>query len=256
MSQNAGSRGLGDMSLSTAAPMSTRDMRSAFLSLAAIRDLLRATVAKRLPASEVDDVVQATVLEAQASVTYPSERKAFERWLCSKGRSNAIDWLRSRARAERFLGTREGEDADGVPGTSVDLEHDTRERLAFALAHLESRSSWKGARWLVARARGASFEEIAAAEGVDDAAVRRGVARAQLGVRVAWSAIAVAAVVYAIAHGLVFGPHYHEANPRPTPPTIQEPAPAPAPVAPGPASTVPSPSEEHRAVGSKTVRHQ
>lgn len=231
------------------------DPRAELLSDPAMRKALRGAVAKYVPASEVEDVVQATLLEAQASPTYPTERKAFERWLCGKGRSNGIDWRRRQTRGERILGIREGEDADAVPGTTIDVEQ--RERLAFAMERILGESHTKGMRWLLATARGHTTKEIGAAEGVHADTVERAVQRARKNVRYAWTAAAavgLAILFYLLARGLLFGPHYHEAHPHPLPPITQEPAPAPAPVAPSPqptSNTPRAPREIPPAMGSK-----
>jgi DNA-directed RNA polymerase specialized sigma24 family protein len=243
------------MALSLSFPQDP-DPRAEFLSSPAMHKALRAAVARYVPASEVEDVVQATLLEAQASPTYPTERKAFERWLCGKGRSNGIDWRRRQARGERILGTREGEDAEGVPGTSLDIEQ--RERLAFAVERILGESDKKGMRWLLATARGHTSKEIGAAEGVPEDTVKRAVHRARQNVRYGWialAAIGLAVFFYLLSRGLLFGSHYHEAHPHPAPPVTQEPAPAPAPVAPSPQPqpqpTSQMPRETVPAMGSK-----
>lgn len=227
------------------------DPRAEFLSSPAMRKALRKAVSRYVPAGEVEDVVQATLLEAQASPTYPSEAKAFERWLCGKGRSNAIDWRRRQTRSERILGTRDGEDADGIAATSVDIEH--RERLAFALGRIEAESHKKGMRWLVATMLGRTTREIGATEGIHEDTVERAVERAQKNMRYAWIAIAAVGLAvflhYCFSRGLLFGPHYHEAHPHPTPPTTQEPAPAP--IAPVPSTEVPSDETRPIPIGSK-----
>jgi RNA polymerase sigma factor (sigma-70 family) len=228
LSAFAFSRGLTNMALS----MVATDPRAALLSDRRIYDLLRKTVARRIPADHVDDVVQATILEAQASSDYPSDRAEFVRWLRLKGRSNATDWLRKQSRLARNLGARDGEDAEGVAATSFVSETDARDGLRFIAEHLREQPGGAArVRWLLQRARGETFPEIASQCGVPAKTVERAVQRLQKDLRTAWIAAIAAILLFSVLRALYgrdpqhetaapMGPHaVNHVQPRPAPAT-------------------------------------
>jgi RNA polymerase sigma factor (sigma-70 family) len=227
--------------MAMALSMAHQDPRSMFLSDPQLYALVRNAVARRVPADHVDDIVQTTMLEAHASQTYPVDRAGFVRWLRLKARSNAIDWLRRRRRADQSLGEREGEDAESVPATSFVVENEARERLRFALTRIKDRPGrGRRALWLLRRAVGESFDEIGSADGVPAKTVERSVQRLQKDLRSAWIVAGVGVLVIALVRALLLhGEHYHEAHPGPAP-TV-EPAPSPGPTVPAPRTAAPDP---------------
>ena len=63
-----------------------------------IRAALVAMVRKRVPESEVDDIVQATLTEAVVSPHAPSEAEALRRWLFGVAKNKVADFHRKRGR--------------------------------------------------------------------------------------------------------------------------------------------------------------
>src|SRR5262245_52599613 len=65
------------------------------------RGLLRRYVAPRVPPSDVDDVIQATLLDAVASARAPDEDADIRHWLIAIARHKVADAHRARVRARR-----------------------------------------------------------------------------------------------------------------------------------------------------------
>ncbi len=191
--------------------MSPPDPRTAFLSDPRIYGLLRKTVARRLPADHVDDIVQATIVEAQVSSEYPCNRAEFVRWLRQMARLNATDWLRKQSRHALILGARDGEDAEGVAATSFVSETDARDGLRFIAEHLRERPRPAArVQWLLQRARGETFREIASQCGVPTKTVERAVQRLQKDLRTAWIAAIAALLLFSVLRALYGRNPQHE----------------------------------------------
>jgi DNA-directed RNA polymerase specialized sigma24 family protein len=237
------------------ATVSSSHPRRSLLADAAIHASLRRAIASRVPAQEVEDLAQATLLEAHAAADAPEERAAFERWLNMKGRSNAIDFLRRRGRHARWMS---GEDVDDapLPAASAQDAYDARDGLRFAQAHLEARGAVaagdsgaaaqaraRSVRWLLLRLRGESLESIAVTEGVQLKTVSVSVKRLQRNLHAAWLAVAAIVVVW-ILRGL-FGrnPHEEQAHPLPAPSMV--PAPPVPSATPGPPPPTPEEKLAH-----------
>jgi len=73
----------------------------ALLADPAVLAALRKAVQKLVPSTDVDDVVQTALVAAPADPNYPDNRAAFIAWLVTKGRSRAVDHLRSTGRLPR-----------------------------------------------------------------------------------------------------------------------------------------------------------
>ena len=205
--------------------MSPRDPRSAFLADAAILGSLRQAIASRVPHQEVDDLAQATLLEAWNAVDYPTEREGFRRWLSLKGRSNAIDFLRKKARRGRWVGKDDGE-LDELPGGRPEPANDARDALRFVQATLDDRAERAGtqtsARWLLLRLRGESYASIAQAEGTEEATVAKSVGRLRKHLRTAWVAVAAVAAFFIVRMSWGPEPVVSHGNPAPDSFTLRE----------------------------------
>ncbi len=176
--------------------MTSRDPRTAFLADAAILASLRKAIAARVPAQAVEDLEQATLLEAWAAADYPAERDGFAKWLSIKGKSNAIDFLRKSGRRKRWHGE-DDDEVDALPGAHPGRAHDARDALRFAQAKLDERAgTGTSVRWLMLRVRGESFASIAEAEGVAEATVTKSVRRLRMQLRTAWVAVAAVAIFW------------------------------------------------------------
>jgi RNA polymerase sigma factor (sigma-70 family) len=238
------SRGLMGMDLSMTAP----DPRKAFLADAAIVASLRKAIASRVPAQEVDDLAQATMLEAWTAVDYPPEREGFGRWLALKGRSNAIDFLRKAARRKRRLGHQDGE-VDDVPAAHAEPAHDALDGLRFVQARLDERDdAGSGAQRLLRSVRGDSFAEIAEDEGTSEEAVRKSVRRVRTRLIAAWAAVAAIALFWILR--ALFGRNPQEEHAHPD--TVSSAVPPEAPAL----STDPAPTPEQyaRALRERALR--
>ena len=205
--------------------MTARDPRAAFLSDAAILASLRQAIASRVPHQEVDDVAQATLLEAWKAVDYPTEREGFRRWLSLKGRSNAIDLLRKKARRGRWIGKDDGE-VDELPARRPEPANDARDALRFVQATLDERAGRAGTqtsvRWLLLRVRGESYASIAQAEGTEEATVAKSVGRIRKHLRTAWVAVAAVAAFFIVRMSFGPPPVVSHGNPAPDAFTLRE----------------------------------
>jgi DNA-directed RNA polymerase specialized sigma24 family protein len=165
------------------------------LSAPATRRLLTRYVARRVPACDVDDVVQATLCDALASGRAPWQEGDLHRWLLAIARFKVVDAHRAAARA-----------AEGDPG-----------ELAGPPAPIEAESLFRWAerqlpagasatlRWMLREAEGEKLEAIAADEALPAARVRQRVSRLRRWMRERWlaelSLVAVLGVVAASALG-------------------------------------------------------
>ena len=224
--------------------MSSRDPRTAFLADAAILASLRKAIASRVPKQEVEDLAQATLLEAWAAVDYPAERDGFAKWLSIKGKSNAIDFLRKSGRRKRWH-DEEDEEVDALPTAHAERVHDARDALRFAQAKLDERAgAGTSVRWLMLRVRGESFASIAEAEGVAEATVTKSVRRLRVHLRTAWVAVAAVAIFWLLRALFGRNPQNEVAHPHvessvsppeaPAPSSSVDQTPTPPPSKPGP----------------------
>ena len=201
--------------------MTARDPRTAFLADAAILTSLRQAIASRVPHQEVDDVAQATLLEAWKAVDYPTEREGFRRWLSLKGRSNAIDFLRKRARRGRWVGKDDGE-VDDSPAPPPERANEARDALRFTQAMLDANAgTGTSARWLLLRLRGESYASIANDEGTRVEVVAKSVGRLRKRLRTAWVAVAAVAAFFIVRMSFGPPPVASHGNPAPDASTLR-----------------------------------
>ncbi len=208
--------------------MTSRDPRTALLADAAIIASLRKAIASCVPAQEVDDLAQATLLEACKAADVPLEREGFKRWLSLKGRSNAIDFLRKSGRRKKWHG-KDDVEVDDLPGARAERAHDARDALRFAQAQVDERAgAGKSARWLMLRLQGESFAAIAQAEGTSEEAVAKSVRRVRAQLRAAWAAVAVIALFWILRALFGRNPQGEVAHPHIVSSTTSPEAPAPS----------------------------
>src|SRR5687767_6206626 len=74
------------------------DPRSAALGNPELGASLRRFVRGKAPASEVDDIVQATLADALAARNAPSDSKELERWVFGIARNKVVDYYRRHQR--------------------------------------------------------------------------------------------------------------------------------------------------------------
>jgi DNA-directed RNA polymerase specialized sigma24 family protein len=209
-----------------------------YLADPAVLDPLRKAVRKIVPPSDVDDVMQNALVAALADPNYPEAREVFIPWLVTKGRSRAIDYLRSRKHRENLIGVTPEGDVDGVPADPIasgSAARDAAEALRFTQARIHDRfadpSTAPSARWLMLHLRGETLEEIALDEGVTVKTVQHAVTRLKRHLHAAWITAAAAVLLFFVLRGL-YGrnPEDERAHRLPAPsalPSVAPPAPQP-----------------------------
>jgi RNA polymerase sigma factor (sigma-70 family) len=234
-----------------APPTARRAMRLADPALA---EALSHFVSGRVPASDVDDIVQSTLAEALAAARAPDgpdDGEELRRWVHGIARHKVVDWFRARRR-EVPLETFE---ASGAPvasaaSTAVDAAAtvsepegaaDAKNLLRWAERELPTGAeNARTLEWLLREGQGESLEAIAAEADVEAPRVRQRVSRLRKHFRTRWAAelAALAAlVVVAIVVALAMRTKREPVAPRESPssePMHLEPLPMPLPVAPPP----------------------
>jgi DNA-directed RNA polymerase specialized sigma24 family protein len=218
--------------------MPSADLRALLLADPVVLDMLRKAVRKVVPVADVDDIVQNAVVSALTDPNYPDKREAFIPWLLTKGRSRAIDHMRSRTRREHVVGEAPKGDVDAFadgPVAGASDAHDAAEALRFTGARIDERiadpSTEHGARWLMLSLRGEALEDIALDEGVNVATVRSSVSRLKRHLHATWITAAAAVLLFFLLRGL-YGrnPDNERAHQAPAPstlPTFAPPTPLP-----------------------------
>jgi DNA-directed RNA polymerase specialized sigma24 family protein len=214
------------------------DFRAAHLADPAVHEVLRKAVRKLVRPGDVDDIVQTTLVAALADPNYPEKREVFIAWLVTKGRSKAIDHLRSTRRSEHLFTEAPEGDVNVLehgPAANASETHDATEALRFTQArideHVADPRTERGARWLMLHLRGESYEDIADDERVRPETVQHAVARLKRNLNATWITAAALVLLFFLLRGL-FGRNTENERARPQPvpsalPTLEPPAPLP-----------------------------
>jgi DNA-directed RNA polymerase specialized sigma24 family protein len=164
----------------------------ATLASPAMRRMLQGYVARRVPAADVDDVVQATLCDALASGRAPVPADELGRWVLGIARFKVVDAHRAAAR-------RHGGEPAELPCPPPPVEE--RSLLRWAERELP-RGAEATLRWLLREADGEKLEAIAADEALPAVRVRQRVSRLRRFLRGRWTAemalvatLALAAIV-------------------------------------------------------------
>ncbi len=156
---------------------------SADWSSSAFREALAAMVRRRVPAHEVDDVVQATLTEAFVSKTRPEEPEALRKWIWGIARNKVADYHR-RARRETF-------DVPEIPTSAPTQGVD--DILRWAMRELPpGQEPEKTLEWLLQEGEGEKLESIAERENLPATRVRQRVSRLRRHFKTRWAAQAAA----------------------------------------------------------------
>lgn len=191
---------------------------------------VEAMVRRRVPASDVDDVVQAALADAVASPDAPREPEAFRRWLTGVVRHKVADFHR-RNRRELAL-----DDAPEVGTESTG--HEDRDLLRWARRQLPpSADAEKTLEWMMHEADGEKLESIAERERMPAARVRQRVSRLRAFFRERWHrelamalvAMLLVALAWVVSRAHRAPPIAHDPSAPSAAPTIQAP-PTPAPI--------------------------
>jgi RNA polymerase sigma factor (sigma-70 family) len=133
-----------------------------------LRAALVAMVRKRVPESDVEDIVQATLIEAVSSPHAPKESDALRRWLFGVAKNKVVDFHRRRGRESFDLPEIEGSPA---PHQEADL-------LRWAEKNLpQGEDAQKTLDWMLREGEGEKLESIAESEQVPAPRVRQRVSR-------------------------------------------------------------------------------
>ncbi|MBK6516459.1 MAG: sigma-70 family RNA polymerase sigma factor [Polyangiaceae bacterium] len=214
------------------------------LGTAEIRKMLSDYIRRRVPESDVDDVVQTVLVEALASERVPDDKSELRKWLTGVARHKIADHHR-RAGRER-------------PAELPEIETQPapiEEQELARWAEKQARTSKEGdatLRWMAREGEGDKLEHIAAEEKLPAATVRQRVSRMRRWMKERWLAeVAAAAAILGI---LVFLVYKLVAVPPKGPVVEKEVSP---PVAPSPAPTgrvAPSPLERAAELRREALR--
>lgn len=168
-----------------------RSTKDAVLADPALRRALTDVARRKVPPSEVDDVVQATLIDALASTNAPDDPEAMKRWMFGILRHKVAD-LHRRTR-------REGPEVPEIAADSA--PHDARDLLSWAERELPGGDHDKETLdWMLREGEGEKLESIATSEQVPAPRVRQRVTRMRQHFRARWAAqLAAAALVITAA---------------------------------------------------------
>ncbi len=192
------------MAMSATPPPALPEM----LSDPAFRAALERFVRSRVPASEVDDIVQSALADALASTSAPDEREQARRWVFGIARHKVADFFRRNGReAPASLPL-----SDEVPAESA--PHSARDLLRWAERELpEGDQSENTLDWMMREAAGDKLELIASEEKIPAPRVRQRVSRLRKHFRERW---ALQAAVCAVALLVVAGVLLYQQRSQPT----------------------------------------
>ena len=150
-------------------PMSTVAKPGPFQTLDPdLRSALIAMVRKRVPESEVEDIVQQALAEAIGSPHAPEDSESLRRWIFGVAKNKVVDYHR-RAGRESF----DLPDIEGTPAPHVEAD-----LLRWAEKNLpEGAENKKTLDWMLREGEGEKLESIAASEKLPPPRVRQRVSR-------------------------------------------------------------------------------
>lgn len=198
-----------------------------------LRGALRAMVRRRVPASDVDDVVQSTLVDAVAASAPPADREQLRRWVFGIARHKIVD--AHRARRREVL-----EDHDAAVAAEADEAVEAAALLRWAERELPKGAEPKSTLGLMLReGHGEALEHLAADAHLPAATLRQRVRRLRQHFRARW-ALQVAAVIALVLGGLALYSALAERREIAIHPLVGE-APSPSMGAPTPSASVVAP---------------
>jgi DNA-directed RNA polymerase specialized sigma24 family protein len=142
-----------------------------------LRSALVAMVRKRVPESEVEDIVQSAIADALESPHAPTEAESFRRWIFGVAKNKVIDYHR-RAVRETF-------DVPELPTKPV--PHVEADLLRWAEKHLPPGEENKATLdWMLREGEGEKLEWIAETEKVPAPRIRQRVSRLRRHLKAHW----------------------------------------------------------------------
>jgi DNA-directed RNA polymerase specialized sigma24 family protein len=159
-----------------------------------LRNALVAMVKKRVPESEVEDIVQSTLADAFASPHAPDDAESFRRWIFGVAKNKVVDYHR-RAGRETF-------DVPEVAGHAA--PHQEADLLRWAEKHLPPGEENKATlEWMLREGDGEKLESIAETEHLPAPRVRQRVSRLRRHLKAHWQKeVAVLAALGVLITGL------------------------------------------------------
>lgn len=169
----------------------------------ALRAALLKSLRQRVPAADVEDIVQATLIEALASKHRPDDAESARRWLWGIARHKVADLHRR--------GRREIADESADEGAADEAPHDATDLMRWAAEQLpEGEDVPQTFEWLLREGDGDKLEHIADEAEIPAPRVRQRVSRLRKHLRSRW-ALEVAAVAALVGVALLlwwrFGRH-------------------------------------------------
>jgi DNA-directed RNA polymerase specialized sigma24 family protein len=142
-----------------------------------LREALVAMVRRRVPESEVEDIVQSTLADALGSPHAPADSESLRRWVFGVAKNKVVDYHR-RAGRETF----EMPDVPGRPAPHVEAD-----LLRWAEKHLPPGDENKTTLdWMLREGEGEKLEWIAETESVPAPRVRQRVSRLRRHLKTHW----------------------------------------------------------------------
>jgi RNA polymerase sigma factor (sigma-70 family) len=198
------------------------------LSDPALLGAVEAMVRRRVPAADVDDVVQSALADAVASEDAPEDPEALRRWLSGVVRHKVADFHRRRRREAPAR----SDAIEGATGTAgmADLDprgeaaaHEERDLLRWATRQLPAEGdAQKTLEWMMHEAEGEKLEAIAERERIPATRVRQRVSRMRAFFRDRWRA-ELAMVAAALTIAVLAWVAWHGAK---SPPIARDPTPS------------------------------
>jgi DNA-directed RNA polymerase specialized sigma24 family protein len=187
-------------------------------------------VRARVPESDADDILQATLADALAAPEPPEDDEDLARWVFGICRHKIVDWFR-RGRREvpvDLTGDEYALPAATLPASAIDLAHWARRELP------KGRHNEQTFEWMLREGEGEKLEAIAADANLPAPAVRQRVWRLRRYFQKRWAAQAAAVAALLIVALVVFFALRRKPEPiAPRPDPSFEPSPnLPAPIAP------------------------
>ena len=201
----------GPMSLAITMPSDLSPSKR-FLAEPAMRRSIEDFVRRRVPASDVDDIVQTVLVEALASPSRPHDEDELKRWLLGIARHKVVDHHRRRTRETTA-------EIPDLPVGPAPIEERSIAEWAEKQAGGDGDAK-STLEWMAREGEGEKLEAIAAEEKVPAARVRQRVSRMRRWMKERWLAelaAAAALVVLAVVLWRIFRKDEPIAAPNPEP---------------------------------------